>query len=85
MRIKIEVTQEDINYGIKGICDSCPVARAIKRKVKDHGVSVGSNYIRVWGKEIQTLKKVSEFIRKFDTAKTVKPFSFCINLKEGTL
>ena len=39
-RIKVEVTQEDIDKGIPSDCNNCAVALALKRKYKTDAVSV---------------------------------------------
>ena len=81
-RILIEVTQEDINAGIRAATKACPVAFALQRATQDKDASVGAFGIYV----ILDQKKftadlplvVRKFIRDFDYGYEVKPFSFYI-------
>ena len=76
----IHVTQNDIENGIKGNCEFCPVAiamtRAFGRLVRvwnDHCLIGYSPVIR-----IDTPAEVADFISDFDAfgEKGLKPFSF---------
>lgn len=81
MKHTISVTQEDINLGARCHCYNCPVARAIVRHNITDCVSVGWENISILGREnIQTPRAVRGFIRKFDSRKEVKPFSFQLNV-----
>jgi hypothetical protein len=78
--MRIEVTQEDIDNGLKGKCDSCAVALAAKR-------AFGNRIILVDGEQMDVIDNgkwdvldlpdsAVAFIEAFDTGKPVKPFSF---------
>lgn len=92
--IKIEVTQEDIDLGIRCNSEACPVALAVLRvlpEFKSH-ISVGTYMLYLWesageGKEYNealysiVLPEIARnMIRNFDTATPVMPFSFDIVL-----
>lgn len=77
-RIKIDVTQDDIDNGILGTDTHCPLALAAKRKltfvlVSSTEFGVGYSQFIVYTK----LSKIAEnFVRRFDARKLVKPRSF---------
>lgn len=79
----INVTQEDIENGIRHSCFSCPIALAVKREtgcncsvesanfhLKARIFMMGSYEAYFPGKEAE------DFINNFDGGKPVKPFSF---------
>lgn len=75
--MKIEVTAEDIRYGVPRSNCSCPIARAVKRtRQAYHDVSVGSQDIEIDGKGYLLPLEAIGFICDFDTDKPVAPFSF---------
>lgn len=85
MKITINVTAKDILHGKWADCTSCPVALAIRRRLKDHyyfkvnsmGLDIGPLYIRFED-------KVCSFIYNFDFGGSfddkVKPFKFELNI-----
>lgn len=85
MKVKIEVTKEDIKNGTPQDAGKCPIALAAKRKVKNMGWVIADRlYIDGYpeGEEkfIDMPKKCEAFIDKFDMVKPVKPFSFTLNV-----
>ena len=66
MKLKIEVTKDDIERGIPDDCENCPVALALRRAVPD-GVAVEVSHpgIRI-GKAWFNLDAVREFTTTFD-------------------
>ena len=79
--MKIEVTQNDIDKGIQGECQLCPIARAIKRSSNFKRVYVNTKYIEVLHyvtgvKTYELPKKAKTFVKRFDRQEPVKPFSF---------
>ena len=76
-RIKVDVTQEDIDHGVQSDCRKCPVARAISRAL---GFQVEAySTIGIWlsdSDKVPTPAIASAFIRQFDEFKPVSPFSF---------
>ncbi|QGJ92041.1 hypothetical protein SEA_KEELAN_77 [Gordonia phage Keelan] len=84
--MKVEVTQEDIELGVRGRSHLCPISRAIQRK---RGVKSASttpwitNVVRP-GRGLSTYqlpKVASEFVLAFDTNKPVEPFTFVTKLQ----
>jgi hypothetical protein len=80
----IQVTQKDIDKGLKSSCYECPIALAFKRKVKNQilfGYAVNYESIDHFTKDnkwyIYALpKKAQTFIKRFDGGKPVEPFTF---------
>lgn len=95
MKITIKVTAEDIKKGVRGDSMKCMVARAVKRhfkelRIKNFAGAIHSEILIDDGsptyKSILFPKKVGEAIRKFDIdKKSVKPFSFTINVRKELL
>lgn len=91
MLVKIQVTQEDINNGIKFKCESCPVALAIKRLLKPNVkvlvgdiISFMTNDSSEW-KDVVTPERVWDFLVQFDNKRPVQPFSFELDIPEDIL
>lgn len=80
--MKITVTKKDIEKGMKDEMDRCPVAFAIKRRLKKRtGIDVGTRFVYYSAKKTQLPKVARNFIFKFDHNEEVKPFSFNLKLK----
>lgn len=84
--MKIDVTEQDIQDGMKDDIYSCPIALAAtrvlkKRKglivvVKNKSISFWDDYTDI--QKITLPKNAQNFIDKLDSEKKVKPFSFTI-------
>lgn len=80
--MKIEVTQKDIDNGVQGECQSCPIALAFKRTSNSKRVYVNTKSIDVCHRGNQGVKtyelpkKAQTFVKRFDRQEPVKPFSF---------
>lgn len=72
----IKVTEWHINRGMPEHGDKCPIALAIRGKVRWKSVYVDPGVIEVGCSSGRPPKKVSKFIRRFDAGKKVRPFSF---------
>lgn len=74
--MRIEVTQEDINAGVIGDCEKCPVARAVVRQTKVR-VKVQRLYLeRCDTRERCSLPHVACWaIRDYDLDRGMLPFS----------
>lgn len=85
MKIKVEVTQEDINNGVRQDADNCPIACALKRLVQnpevEDDIEFDLNEIRYVA---QLTEEAVTFINHFDQRGliAVQPFSFEIEAKE---
>lgn len=81
MKVKIEISKFDIKKGKIGQVSSCPIALAIKRKLKATDLYVGdcANF-RYKGTEYwaDLPDKAHNFINRFDHNLKVKPFSFIL-------
>ena len=80
--MKIEVTQHDIDYGVRGEYSLCPIARAVKRKINGEVIVFGDD-ISFFTTDIirrysyyKLPQKAKDFIKRFDEGKKVKPFTF---------
>ena len=89
--MKIKVTAEDIQKGVQGLCDSCPVALAIQRycecdpNISGIDVIVDTDQITVNGVECGMPALAAEFVRQYDDlhddeAKLMEPFEFELTL-----
>ena len=89
--MNIEVTQDDIDKGLRCNGTECPVALALQRYVKDAAL-VTSAFVyfeRKWqgshpyfdtNKIAETPAVASRFILDFDQHKSVTPFSFNLDI-----
>jgi hypothetical protein len=79
----IHVIQDDIDKGSVGSANSCPVARALKRKFPQYGhVLVFTYSVRMWNDINYNAvfytfpEKVSTFIKAYDRGQKMEPFNF---------
>jgi hypothetical protein len=87
-RVKIRVTQDDIDKGIQSNCVECPVARALNRAgikglVASSFVSVVSVNDGPAGFFAELPRSANRFIERFDNYREVKPFNFFLNMPDG--
>ena len=87
--MKLKITQEDIDNGIKTSASKCPVALAVERTIESEDyymIAVTGTRVKVYEsmsrlKELYGLDEDGvDFILNFDKGKTVKPCE--INLIE---
>lgn len=80
MKIKIQVTQENIINGQPCEYYSCPIALAVKKqiglkaKVYLNTIDIGKNH------SFALPKRAKTFTSKFDSRKPVEPFNFWLNI-----
>jgi len=83
MKVLIEVTQEDIEKGQRGMFLFCPISLAMQRLGIEDPMVMGS-VIHVGESEgegfIPTPAEAKTFVEEFDRGATVEPFSFEIDL-----
>jgi len=80
----INVTKNDIEKGIRSNSSECPIARAIKRRVKEKiGVTSDSAYIGY--NRIELSETARLFIENYDCGKEVEPFKFILLYKIGEI
>jgi hypothetical protein len=83
--MKILVTADDIENGLRNNCFQCPVALAIFRTLPTSRVKVTETRTSIWDmdgrvKVYYTPLTVSQFIRKYDHEQFVEPFSFELDI-----
>lgn len=76
----INVTQQDIDKGIKRTCLTCPVAIAMARAT---GKSITVSRESFWYgmRRIRLPKEAIDFIWAFDDDRKVEPFSFEVTIE----
>lgn len=80
MIMVINVTAEDISNGIPGSACYCPIALAIKRiKPSYYNATVGEMTILAGSNFFFMPSDAMNFIKRFDSALKVEPFSFEVN------
>lgn len=85
MTYLIEVTQQDIDKGIRGNSCACPVAWAIRSAIGDGDIEirVGEDLITVGNAQVPVPKIAYRFIRAFDYGLySVEPFTFTLEVPE---
>ena len=85
-KIRIRVTEKDIREGDRFKTNSCPIARAMKRKLRY--ASVDCFGYRLWNNgRIHRFPKsnIGSWITSFDIGRQVLPFSFTIEVPDNML
>lgn len=94
--LDIDVTQEDIDNGVRSDCASCPVARAINLRLAEYGVRahVGPFMISLWNidkggrltgsrvVQVSTPSRAYRALAMFDLGETITPFTFRLALRK---
>lgn len=76
-KLKVNVTAEHIQQGIRNHPNFCPVARAVSDLFPDKQVSSTLLYVHVGMEEYYALpKRATEWIRRFDARIPVEPIEF---------
>jgi hypothetical protein len=75
-KVIIKVTQQDIDRGIKGDCEKCPIGLAVQRCLT--GMNLRKFYNSTEAQEQPLPPIATEFMRKFDAGEVVTPFEFAI-------
>ncbi len=84
-KVRINVTQRDIERGIRFTSYTCPIARAARRHPELKGCAVSPDSLAfdnsgwVW---TPLPEKACEFVDSFDGGRPVKPFSFTLELPD---
>lgn len=86
MRVRVEVTQDDIDKGARNCGSRCPIARSLKRCLGVRHVWVYRKSVRLDEKAMigDMPKLAQKFIHEFDNRCTVHPFGFYIRFKKDT-
>ena len=83
--MNVQVTNKDINEGTRRSCCDCPLAKALKRTLKQNVVVGTADFFYIDEKTgeqkyIILPNSAQEFILNFDKGEIVPPFSFNLNL-----
>lgn len=92
--LHITVNQEDINSGVAGDCENCPIARAAIRAVAQQPDVLGTDtcavevlddilFVRARSRrhEGRLPERAREFVEDFDSKEEVRPFEFDVELE----
>lgn len=96
MILKISVTQEDIEKGIKQDCTKCPIARAVNRALIENNLQPlsceveGPIKLMDWHNDYvmidkEQAKKINIFINDFDDERKVQPFEMEVKFEQREL
>jgi hypothetical protein len=98
MRVRVHLTQNDIDTGIRRNCRRCPAALAIRRKLKPGIMAMVTDdfaWLKLRGIDLDPTipipSRVANFIHAFDDLKRgqsrskLKPFSFVVNIPKEYL
>lgn len=84
MTMRIDVTQEDIDKGVKKCHCTCPIALALKRQTRVAYEVSDDCVVAVTDRFAHGLPEhASSFIRAFDMGLIVAPFSFELDIPEA--
>ena len=81
--MKFYIGKNDIKNGKRGDAYDCPIALAVKRKLKTDNVRVNFWSITINGTKYTAPRNAKEFIYNFDARNKVKPTT--INIKNVEL
>lgn len=95
VKLRVNVTQDDIDKGCRKRRSKCPIARAVNRVVHEatgntkFGAMVGYTAILVGDAEGEIIRvaadrRIQQFIFYFDNEMPVKPFNFTIAVSDAT-
>jgi hypothetical protein len=80
--MQIQVTQDDIDFGMRDVATECAIARAVREKINyTKSVYVGSNYVKIDSQWYNIPIEVIRFIQAFDQGDNylgdeLEPFTF---------
>jgi hypothetical protein len=89
--MKVSVTSEDINNGVRESCEYCPVALALARALQEQKIKVRTLIVEGSGTSMYYIEDeikyycdrlnnlVDKFIDCFDRGEEVQPFKFEVN------
>ena len=78
VRIKVSVTQQDIDNGRRQDPFSCPIALSLRRAFGAEQIRIESHRIIIGNQEYRPSKRMKTFIHKFDSGKSVEPQTFIV-------
>ena len=78
-----ELTEKNIDEGIRGRCRNCPVALAIRDRFPCSQVEVYSWEVSIQGILYRLPPALCHAIRRFDTSGVIAPCAFELDIPEG--
>lgn len=85
VRIRIDVTADDIAKGKPKDWCRCPVSLALRRVLPQSSARVPADGLEVFGRQMERRPPgVARFVRDFDKGRPVAPFSFVIDTQRTT-
>lgn len=82
--MRIEVTQEDIDHGVRGSCKECPIARAMQRAgFKFPRVNRYSAWWFFPYGQCDLPDIAQRAVRRFDLGHGMSPFAFDLDVEEA--
>lgn len=79
MKLRVEVTADDIKRGKKNEPEHCPIARAIDRLYPGNEVSVNDDTAEIDDCTFSLPLIAERFVSRFDAGEKVKPFKFVLD------
>jgi hypothetical protein len=76
--IVVQITQNDIDEGVRGACFNCPMARALKRKFPDKRVMATTSEVLIGEAEFIYDGKVRGIILNYDITNNMEPFDVVV-------
>jgi hypothetical protein len=78
--VAIEITQEDIDRGVKMDCYQCPISLSLNRMYPKMRAGVAGPFVFIFGElrrelEADACDDMIDFIHQFDTGQPVKPMT----------
>jgi len=67
--ITIQVTQEDIDEGMRSRSDDCAIVKALKRQLHTYDVSVSALSVIIHGQTYKSSQGIADFVHNFDRDK----------------
>ena len=85
--IRVCVTAKDIAAGVRRTVSQCPIAHAVRRRIKDEDrLWVSSDLVSIGSGCIRHLPDAAiEFIDRFDAGRKVTPFVFALEVPAALL
>ena len=83
--MRVQVTQDHIDNGCRGLMGSCPIALAVRELTGANNVLVLDCGVIADGRDSGIPREAREFVRRFDNGEKVQPFDFEIDLVPRTV
>lgn len=86
MKVRVSVTKNDIARGVRLDDRRCPIARAVRRRVRPNvAVSVSDLFVRCNNHYAKLPAKAQAFVAQFDMDIQPAPMTFTLNIPKAVL